>query len=145
MKRLMTSMLLSATLLAGATAYADPGNGSWGGGRDHIHFLAKKLDLTDEQKVAIEDIHSSYGKSRGKPHRNGFKNDFANLDPSSQDYSERVAQIAREQAAKVERSIIERGEIHAKVYQVLTPEQREKWQSLKEGRKEGHFKKHRTE
>jgi protein CpxP len=142
MKRLMTSVLLSATLLTGATAYAGPGPGyGHGAGKGQVHFLAKKLDLTDEQKAAIEEIHRSYGKQdehgkTGKKHdKRAFKHGFANLDPTSADYSERVAEIARERAARVEQSIIKRGEIHAKVYEVLTPEQREKLASLKENRK----------
>lgn len=140
MKRLMTSVLLSASLLTGAAAYAGPGYGH-GAGKDHVHFLAKKLDLTDEQKAAIEEIHRSYGKQdkngkEDKKHdKRAFKHGFANLDPASPDYSQRVAEIAREQGAKVEQSIIQRGEIHAKVYEVLTPEQREKLAALKENRK----------
>ncbi len=137
MKRLMTSVLLSATLLTGATAYAGPGYGH-GVGKDHVHFLAKKLDLTDEQKAAVEEIHRSYdknGKADKKHDKRAFKHGFADLDPTSPDYTQRVAEIAREQGAKVEQAIIQRGEIHAKVYEVLTPEQREKLAALKENRK----------
>jgi protein CpxP len=139
MKRLMTSVLLSATLLTGATAYAGPGYGH-GAGKDHVHFLAKKLDLTDEQKAAIAEIHRSYkqdenGKADKKHDKRAFKHGFANLDPTSPDYSQRVAEIAKERAARVEQSIIKRGEIHAKVYEILTPEQREQLASLKENRK----------
>jgi Spy/CpxP family protein refolding chaperone len=133
MKRLMTSVLLSASLLTGAAAYAGPGYGHHGG-KNHVERLAKKLDLTDEQKVAIEEIHRAYGdveKKGKKPHRRGVMRSFTELDPAAADYSERVAEIAREQGEKVEQAIIKRGEVHAKVYEVLTPEQREKFKTMK--------------
>lgn len=133
MKRLMTSVLLSAGLLTGAAAYAGPGYGH-GGGKDHVQFLTKKLDLTEEQKVAIEDIHRSYGTVDKKQHKRSRAH-FASLDPTAPDYSQKVAEMAREQGEKVEQSIIRRGEIHAKVYEVLTPEQREKLATLKQKRK----------
>lgn len=132
MKRLITSVLLSASLLTGAVAYADPGYGHHG--KDHVQHLAKKLDLTDEQKAAIEEIHRAHGgmdKKAKKQHRRELMRNFAELDPTAADYSERVAEIAREEAQKLEQAIIKRGEIHAKVYEVLTPEQREKFKAMK--------------
>lgn len=134
MKRLMTTILLSASLLTGAAAYAGPGYGHHGGGKDHVQYLAKKLDLTEEQKSAIEEIHRSYGgpdKKMKKHHKRGLMNRFAELDPAAADYSERVADIARDEAEKVEQAIIKRGEIHAKVYEVLTPVQQEKFKAMK--------------
>lgn len=132
MKRLITSVLLSASLLTGAAAYAGPGNGH--DGKDHVQHLAKKLDLTEEQKAAIKEIHRAHGgmdKKANKQHRRELMRNFAELDPTAADYSERVAEIAREEAAKVEQAIIKRGEVHAKVYEVLTPEQREKFKTMK--------------
>ena len=133
MKRLITFVLLSASLLTGAVAYAGPGYGHHDG-KDHVERLAKKLDLTDEQKVAIEEIHRARGgmeKKAKKQHRRELMRSFAELDPTSADYSERVAEIAREEGEKVEQAIITHGEIHAKVYEVLTPEQREKFKTMK--------------
>lgn len=133
MKRLMTSVLLSASLLTGAAAYAGPGY-AYHGGKNPVERLAKRLDLTEDQKVVIEDIYRTYGsldKKAHKQHKRGFKSNLAGLDPTAADYSERLAEIAREQGEKVEQAIIRRGEIHAKVYEVLTPEQREKLQSKK--------------
>lgn len=135
MKRLMTSLVLSAGLLAGTTVYAGPGGGYHHGGRDHAQYLAKKLDLTEEQKKAVAEIHSTYAKQDRKQQRHELMRDFAELDPAAADYQQKVAGIARAHAAKVEQSIIERGEIHAKVYEVLTPEQRTKWKALLEKRK----------
>lgn len=133
MKRLMTSVLLSASLLTGAAAYAGPDYG-YHGGKNHVERLAKRLDLTDDQKVAIEDIYRSYGsenKKVHKQHKRGLKRGFAELDPTAADYHERLAEMARAEGERVEQSIIRRGEIHAKVYEVLTPEQREKLHSKK--------------
>jgi Spy/CpxP family protein refolding chaperone len=133
MKRLMTSVLLSASLLTGAAAYAGPGYGHHDG-KDHVQHLAKKLDLTDEQKAAIEEIHRAHGgmdKKAKKQHRRELMRSFTELDPASADYSARVAELAREEGEKVEQAIIKRGEIHAKVYEVLTPEQREKFKTMK--------------
>ncbi len=133
MKRLITSVLLSASLLTGAAAYAGPGYDHHGG-KNHVQHLAKKLDLTDEQKTAIEEIHRAHGgmdKKAKKQHRRALMRSFAELDPAAADYSERVAEIAREEAENVEQAIIKRGEVHAKVYEVLTPEQREKFKAMK--------------
>lgn len=133
MKRLITSVLLSASLLTGTAAYAGPGYDHHSG-KNHVQYLAKKLDLTDEQKTAIEEIHRAHGgmdKKAKKQHRRELMRSFSELDPAAADYSERVAEIAREEAEKVEQVIIKRGEIHAKVYAVLTPEQREKFKTMK--------------
>lgn len=137
MKRLMTSLILTAGLMTALAVYAGPGYGH-PGGKGHIEFMAKKLDLTEEQKAAIEEIHRSYGgpdKDGRKQHRHQVMRAFAELDPTAADYQERVAEIAHEEAAKVEQAILQRGEIHAKVYSVLTPEQREKMKAMHEMRK----------
>lgn len=158
MKKLMQSLLLSTALLGTAAAYADDGQDYHHGkdyhhakdgfhhtkdnyrqgkdGKSRLQYLEKKLDLSAEQTAAIEAIHSAHAKGDVKGHKRKFMQDIAELDPASPDYQEQVAAIAKEQAAKVEQSIIERGRIHAQVYEVLTPEQRTKLKELKAKRKE---------
>ena len=89
MKRLMTSVLLSASLLTGAAAYAGPGY-AYHGGKNPVERLAKRLDLTEDQKVVIEDIYRTYDgldKKAHKQQKRGFKSNLAGLDPTAADYS----------------------------------------------------------
>lgn len=142
MKTLLTSIVLGTTLLAGATAYAaHPGSPHKGGERAPLHHMAQKLELTDEQKAAIADIYRSYGEKRDRKAtlQAPVKWD-AEWDPTSVEYQERVAAIARQKAQKLEQRIIKQAEIEAKVYAVLTPEQQEQWKTLKNTRKADHRK-----
>lgn len=142
MKKLIQTLVLS-TALVGAAAYAGEGRGDHHGkgyphgeGRSYWHHLETKLDLTEEQKAAIAEIHKAYPREDAKAHKRQFARDLADLDPAAADYQAQVAAIAKEQAANLEQAIIERGQVHAKVYAVLTPEQRAKLQELKAKRRE---------
>lgn len=141
MKKLIQTLVLS-TALASAAVYAGEGRGDHHGkghhhgeGRPYMHHLVAKLDLTEEQKATIEEIHKAYPRD-GKAHKRQFARDLAELDPAAPDYQQKVAAIAKEQAANLEQAIIERGQVHAKVYEVLTPDQRAKLQELKAKRRE---------
>jgi periplasmic protein CpxP/Spy len=142
MKKLIQTLVLSTALAGAAATYAGDGHGDGHGkgdhhgGRSYMHHLVTKLDLTEEQKKAIEEIHAAYPRGDAKAHKRQFARDISELDPAAPDYQAQVAAIAKEQAAKLEQAIIERGEVHAKVYAVLTPEQRTKLQELKNKRRE---------
>ncbi len=143
MKTLIQSLLMSATLLGAAAAYAGDGHdghrrhgGHAGHGGSYLHHLEKKLDLTEEQKAAIAEIHKAHPRDENKEDRRNFRRDLADLDPAAADYQQQVTAIAKEQAANLEQTIIERGAVHAKVYAILTPEQRVKLKELKAKRQE---------
>ena len=155
MKKLIQTLVLSSTLIGTFAAYAGDGyqregkayhhgKGHHAGERFHhgegkgrgqsLQHLAKKLELTEEQKSAIADIYREYGGRDGRSHKGRFARGVEQLDPASPDYQVQVATIAKEQAEKVEQAIVRRGEIQAKVHEVLTPEQRVKLQELKSER-----------
>jgi periplasmic protein CpxP/Spy len=146
MKKLIQTLVLSTALLGTATAYAGDRDGyhrgegdhqgHGKGGKHHLHHLVKKLDLTEAQKSAIEEIHKAHRKGGAESHKRPFTRDVSQLDPTLPDYQEQVAAIAKEQAAKLEQAIIERAQVHAKIYEVLTPEQRVQLQEMKNKRRE---------
>lgn len=140
MKKLIQTLILSTAVLGTAAVYAGEGReGHYGHGKEgkpYLHHMMKKLDLTDEQKAAIAEIHKAHPKGDRQSHKREFMRDISQLDPTAPDYQAQVAAIAKEQAAKVEQAIIERGQTHAKVYAVLTPDQRAQLQEMKNKRRE---------
>jgi len=145
MKKLIQTLVLSTALLGTVGAYAGDREGyhrgegyhhGHGKGGKHLQHLVKKLDLTEAQKSAIEEIHKAHRKGGDESRKRPFIRDVSQLDPTSPDYQEQVAAMAKEQAAKLEQAIIERGQVHAKVYEILTPEQRTQLQEMKNKRRE---------
>lgn len=145
MKKFICAMATSVCLMGAGAAYAGSADHGYhhkshhkshhkGGehhGHKHMHMLQKKLDLTDEQKEQIKAIHEVAGD--GAKHKRGKgRHSVMTLDPSAADYREQVEQLAQESADRLEQSIIRRGETHAQVHAVLTPEQREELKEMRE-------------
>lgn len=98
--------------------------------RHHAQNWQDKLDLTPEQQAQIQAI---YREQRAQHPQDKRQRPTRAEHPSVTDpaYQEKLADYAREQAARTEQRILQQGEIQARVHAVLTPEQREQWQGLR--------------
>lgn len=142
MKKLLLSSLCAATLAVSAVSYA--GDGKPHGHRHHA--FAEKLGLTEEQKTELQAMHSQ----REKPHRGSMRHgmkQLMTLDPQSSNYDQKVSELAEQAAEQARQRVYAKAEKHAKVHDILTPEQREKTKTLhaemQEKRRERKGKKHK--
>lgn len=151
MKRLMIAAILVVTTLAivtGAHAgeqkhqckYSDLYSGECD--KDLVRFLLR-LDLTAEQKTAIDGIYSTVEQQRKAEIARGVdrRENVVNLSPADPDYNNRAAQLAKQKAARVEQSIIESAAVQAQVYEILTPAQRAAYEELRNDWTNGYFEK----
>lgn len=98
-------------------------------------MLDQAVGLTDEQKVAVENVHNKYKeemKSIGGK-RKGDHWGLMALDPNDANYETKVQELAKENAKIAEQKTLLRAKKHAEVMAILTDEQKQK---LKEHRKE---------
>lgn len=108
-----------------------------GGGFRHMERMADKLNLNDEQRQQLKQIHR-----QARPHKLAIRDAMQDnreamqkLDPAAANYSQQVEALADERAKLIKQMIIHKSEVRSSVYAVLTPEQR---QLKKEMRKNRH-------
>ncbi len=153
-------MTLSAALLAGAAGVAmadgkkcdEHGLKDFKGGQHEMSGkrmdrLAEHLALNADQKSQIQKIFEEKHEQRkaGMEDRKSFRQQMESLDPESPDYVAQVEKLATEKSKGMVKMAVERAETKAKIYAVLTDEQEEKFEELKEkrGKKGGYGDKHR--
>lgn len=142
MKRTIVALLAVSTLSIAAATYAG-GYGHHGkhgnshGGMRGLMF-ERALNLSAEQKAAVEDIYSEAKEQRkaASTERREVRQAMLDLNPADADYQEKVATIAQQQAAQVEQKILAHAAVQARIYEILTPEQRDEMQELKQEAKE---------
>ncbi len=134
-------MIIATSLLVGSIAInawaCGPGSHTKLHGHEfydemkHIVF-AQVVGLTEEQKTEIESIRAdvkgdfkkSYSQEKTKP--------LFQLSPGSDSFQEDMAKLAKVKAKKVEAHILAKAEVYKRVYDILTPEQREKFKVFRE-------------
>lgn len=140
MKRSMIAILAASALTVAATAYAGGyghhgKHGDFGGGHRGMHgfMFERMLDLTDEQKASVDEIYSTAKQQREETRedRVADRQAMMDLNPADEDYQTKVAELAKQKAAQVEQRIMAHAAMQAQVYEILTPEQREKLAQLK--------------
>lgn len=104
----------------------------------HGFMFEQMLDLTDEQKAAVDEIYYAAKEQRkeSRADRAADRQAMMDLNPGDADYQTQVAALAKQKAAQVEQKILSRAAMQAQVYEILTPEQREKLMQLKAEAKE---------
>lgn len=145
MKKLLVAVLLTGSIATAGTVFAfdhskEEGKTLCGmhggmGGHHKIHafLMGELLDLSDEQKQSVKDIignRKGHHKHQKHARRQAFQKLMA-LDPGAPDYNEKVAEIAKETAAKAEARILEAASRQAQIYAILSPNQQEKLLELK--------------
>lgn len=117
------------------------GHGHWGH-HGHHHFLAKMLNLTDNQKKEIFSIRLDE-RAKMKPMFESLKEGHKQLAAlvKSDKFDEAKAQsIAKGQAAILANIIVEKARMRSRMYAVLTPEQRTKLEQIHKSWKDRHEK-----
>jgi Spy/CpxP family protein refolding chaperone len=142
MKRILT-LALTAILLLGATVLlAQPGfhHRSGPGRGGHADFLARALDLTDEQKAAAKEIHEGV-EAKAEPlmeqHREQMEEIHALLDGARPDATQIGQKMIAAHATHQQLKALHQ-EAMAKVSALLNAEQLEKFKEFQEKFQERH-------
>ena len=136
MKRILTLALCAVLMLGATVLLAQPGFHHRGGpGKGgHADFLARALDLTDEQKAAAKVIHEDV-EAKAEPvmeqHREQMEEVHALLDGANPDATEIGRKMIAAHATRRQLKALHE-ETMAKFSALLNAEQLEKLKELKE-------------
>ena len=136
---LIFGSLITGALLAGWAAQAAIAQGGWGGPGGHrggprAELMYEALDLTVEQRQAIEDIRANYRpqlralRAGGRDNRRALR-ETAPDDPNYATVVAEASQAAAEQASQL---VLITAEMRREIHALLTPEQRAKSQELRD-------------
>lgn len=129
-KALIGAGLISMAAGAMAMGPGQGGCGKGGGGGFQgrgLDMMEYALDLTSEQKAQIQALRDEHAAARGL----GNPAALSQLDPSSGDYQTRLDTLASQAADSARQRVYFRAEMQAKMREILTPVQLEKWQDMK--------------
>lgn len=104
--------------------------------KKHLHRLAKKLDLTSEQRSEIKLIFTNIKEDR-QAHKtafSGFKEDVKSLLQASQFDENNFNALYRQYQPHFQQAIMEKAKARHGVMQVLTPKQQEKYLLMRKNR-----------
>lgn len=133
--------LCAIALTTNAFAYG-PGDRCNEGGRERgamrEMMFTEVLQLSDAQRQAIDAIRqdfreekrTNFGKGKGKG--KGQNQRWVDLDPGAADYQAQVEQLAEAKSERMKEAMLQRAQMHADIYAILTPEQREKFVEVKQ-------------
>lgn len=136
----MKSIIL-ATIVASTLTFASIAQACEGGKRHHGNkgakdsMLVSALGLSEQQQASIKDIRAQYRASFEAEYPKGTTK-VSDLDPSAADFESQVTAIMQEKAQRDAARIINRSKIHSEISAILTPEQQEEFDALKEARKQ---------
>ncbi|MBA6391048.1 Spy/CpxP family protein refolding chaperone [Colwellia sp. BRX10-3] len=104
--------------------------------KKHLHRLAKKLDLTSEQRSEIKEIftHMKEDRQAHKAALSGFKEEVKSLLQASQFDENKFNALYIQYQPNFQQAIMEKAKARHGVMQVLTPEQQEKYLSMRKNR-----------
>jgi protein CpxP len=146
--RLLTAALAVITLGLGTIAMAQPPDGGGGGRRGHHGFgpggfgrggpggpgfALRQLDLTDAQRdqvKAIFESHKDQFQAIGERMKTARQAQQAAIETQPLDEATIRAKTTDLAAVQADAAVL-RAQVHAAIFQVLTPEQQEKAKSLK--------------
>lgn len=139
MKKAIFTTLLTTGLLTSTAAFADGHQKGHDFGKGHYGSkIYRKLDLSDAQKSQVRDImQASKGDRQGKYHNmmNQVKARQTLIESPTLDEAA-LNQMADTMASKVKQRFIARTKAEHQIWQILTPEQREKAKKLQAKRAE---------
>lgn len=136
MKKTFLSAILATGLVTSSAALADGHKKDHGFGKDHGSKIYRKLDLSDAQK---DQVRSIMKVARGDKQAmrqtmmNNMKARQALIQAPTLDEAT-LNRMAAEKAEAVKTRFIARVKAEHQVWQILTPEQREKAKKLQEKR-----------
>lgn len=136
MKRILTLALCAVLMLGATVLLAQPGFHHRGGpGKGgHADFLARALDLTDEQKAAAKEIHEGV-EAKSEPlteqHREQMEEIHALLDSANPDATQIGQKMIAAHATRQQLKALHQ-ETMAKFSALLNAEQLEKFKGFQE-------------
>lgn len=162
MKTLLITTAIAGLLTFANVAHASPSSDK-GGDPKHSQMtdvekaehmqkrldrMATKLGLTNEQKTQIQALKQN-SRNEIKPLYNEqqtLRKEIRELDTSTNDYAEKLADVANRQAEITRQIIIAKGNQHQRMSAILTPEQLAKKKEMQKNRKgKFHKRKHKKQ
>tara|TARA_R110001606_G_C14951474_1_gene600611 strand:- start:3 stop:431 length:429 start_codon:yes stop_codon:yes gene_type:complete len=141
MKKLIAGVLLSACIAGSALAGGQHSDGHKGQGFLPIHKMVKVLDLSDEQASQLKALKAEMKANRPeKGSGTSMKAQLAQLDSSDENYEQKLNELADLRAERAKAQFLKAADMRMKINQILTPEQLEKFNALKEKRSKRHNK-----
>jgi len=131
--KIITTLGLATALSLGMAATAGAFPGDHGGKQQRYERMADKLDMNDEQRRQLKQIHRQARpqilelKDAMQDNREAMRK----LDPKSVQFDAQVARLAKQQGELLTQKIIQRNQVRASVFAILTPEQREAAKKMK--------------
>jgi len=139
---LMTSMILGSLILgSSATVLAAPRDACDNGDRQEkrmekrLERMADKLELTDDQQAAIKALWEKQEKPEKseKPRRPAMPGEgLRSLDPNAEDYAEQVQKHIEQAQERIAQRMQAQAEYKAALYDILTPEQEETLEKMRD-------------
>jgi Spy/CpxP family protein refolding chaperone len=125
--KMISTLGLATALSLGMAATATAFSGDHGGKQHRYERMADRLDMNDEQRQQLKQIHRQVRPQmlELKDAMQDNSEALRKLDPKSAEFDKQVAELARQQGELVTQKIIQRSQVRAKVFAILTPEQRE--------------------
>lgn len=140
MKKRMMIAVLGCVVFA-TTTFAGHHNG---GHHDKVKLLTKKLDLTSEQVVQVEQFRQELLKPKAemKEQRKAIRDQLHALDINAANYEDQLAEIAASAGQHASEAATNRIMFKGKMKRILTSEQQEKLAKMSEKRhkREKHHK-----
>lgn len=133
---LMTSMILGTLILgSSASVLAAPRGGCDDGDRQErmmekrLDRMADRLQLTEDQQAAIRALW----EKREKPERPAMPGEgLGALDPNADDYKQQVQKHIEQAQQRIAERIKAQADYKAALYDILTPEQEEKLEKMRD-------------
>lgn len=139
MKKIILMIAALALVSAGSSAFAFGGKEQCKhkrmGGEEKMQRMQTMLDLSEQQVSQIREIRAARREQRQEEFPKQERVQLNDLDPTSSEYQLAIAERAREKAARVEARMIDKGQTHAEIFAVLTPEQQEKLKAYRQERR----------
>ena len=117
---LIVTTLLTVSSAATLAQSRDYHHGFKHGGAMGLHRVEKMVELTDEQKTALQELRQEFQADR--PER--LHTRLSGLDPSAEDYQQQVNELAEAAADQARKRVLQQGEMHQRLQAILTDEQK---------------------
>jgi Spy/CpxP family protein refolding chaperone len=148
-RKLLAGSLLAAGALATAaasisiataadTAAATPPAGGMGGWHHHHrhghgHWMMSKLNLTDAQKAQVKGVMTAAGPQMKSIHQQMRANSMklSQMAPNDGAYAATVQEVSQANATLHAQMIVQREQVRASVFKILTPAQQQQLATMK--------------
>jgi periplasmic protein CpxP/Spy len=148
-RKLLAGSLLAAGALATAaasisiataadTAATTPPAGGMGGWHHHHrhgsgHWMMSKLNLTDAQKAQVKGVMTAAGPQMKSIHQQMHANSMklSQMAPNDGAYAATVTEVSQANATLHAQMIVQREQVRASVFKILTPAQQQQLATMK--------------